>query len=194
MRSILAAIAILCGTFASTVRAETTGTATWGKVEGWEVRVDQTLGYGCFAFQSFERGSLVRIGFNPKTSSIYVMFGNAAWKSLEAGKVYRMKFVFDGTSTYEGELKGVLVNNFTFLEHRNVSTAFVDDFMKRNSMEVFYNGQKVTGLSLRNTYAAVSEVINCQKELIAAGRSPSFSNSTARPTSSDAPRASDPFR
>jgi hypothetical protein len=52
-------------------------TAEWGQVGGWKIRVDRTLGNGgCFAFQSYEDGSVIRLGFNPERKTIYFLLGN----------------------------------------------------------------------------------------------------------------------
>lgn len=149
------------------------GAAKWGKVGGWEIRVDRSLGDGCFAVQFFERGTVVRIGFDVKNQKIYVFFGHTDWKSLEVGKVYPVRIVFDGTKSYDGELRGQRIgdDSIVFLAHRNLSSAFVKDFMERSGMQVFYRGERIANLSLANTFAAVSEVMNCQRELGTATRS-----------------------
>ena len=47
----------------------------WGSVSGWEIRVDTSLGHGCFASRSYEEGSLLRVGFDPSLRSGYLFFG-----------------------------------------------------------------------------------------------------------------------
>ncbi len=116
-------------------------TAKWGQVGGWEIRVDRTVGDGCFAMQVFERGTILRIGFDVSAQKIYLLFGHDDWKSIEAGKIYPIRAVFDGISTYNGEMTGQAVGKRVFLVHRNLSTDFVKDFMQRNGMQVFYRGR-----------------------------------------------------
>jgi hypothetical protein len=87
------------------------------------------------------------------------------WKSLEVGKLYPVRIVFDGVSPYNGEMHGHrLAGGTLVLSHRNLSSDFVKDFMQRNGMRLYYQGSQIASLSLRNTYAAVGEVYNCQKE------------------------------
>lgn len=173
--------------------APDSGAAKWGKVGGWEIRVDRSLGDGCFAVQSFERGTVVRIGFDVKNQKIYVFFGHTDWKSLEVGKVYPVRIVFDGTKSYDGELRGQRIgdDSIVFLAHRNLSSAFVKDFMERSGMQVFYRGERIANLSLANTFAAVSEVMNCQRELGATARSGGADPFATSPGSQG---GKDPFR
>ena len=111
------------------------------------------------------------------------MLGHNAWRSLEAGKKYQLAFVFDGVDRYDGELAGTALTNETmvFLDHNNVSTKFTAAFMERNTMQVYYQGSRIGNLSLRNTYAAIAEVVNCQGQL---GGS----------TNGDGQNVSDPFQ
>jgi hypothetical protein len=168
--------------------------AKWGQVGGWQISVDRTVGDGCFAVQVFERGSIVRIGFDVEQQKIYVLFGHDAWKSLEEGKIYPVKVVFDGASSYNGEMRGQKLGKVIFLAHRNLSVDFVKDFMQRNSMEVFYRGERIANLSLKNTYAAVSEILNCQRELGFANKGGGSQGTQDPFASAPAPRSRDPFR
>jgi hypothetical protein len=171
--------------------------AKWGQVGGWRVLVDRTLGDGCFAMQVFERGSVLRIGFDVVNQRIYLFFGHDNWKSLEVGKVYSLRIVFDGgASSYNGEMKGSTIGDggVVFLAHKDLSTAFVKDFMERTNMQVFYRGEQIGHLSLRNTYAAVTEVLNCQKELgFNSAKDPSTSTPAADPFAKSPRSSKDPF-
>lgn len=172
--------------------AETGDTAKWGQVGSWQIRVDRTVGNGCFAMQVFERGTVVRIGVDVESNRIYLVFGHDNWKSLEEGKTYPVRVVFDGVSSYDGEMKGQRLGSVIFLTHRDLSTGFVRDFMQRNGMQVFYRGQQIANLSLANTYAAVAEVMNCQKELFASGAAGAPRDPFARTPSSGGRK--DPFQ
>jgi hypothetical protein len=142
-------------------------TADWGQVGGWKIRVDRTLGNGgCFAFQSYEDGSVIRLGFNPERKTIYFLLGNPSWKSLEVGKKYLIVFEFDGFDRYDGELTGITIGDSksVVLDHNNVSVKFTEAFMQRSVMRVYYQNSRIASLSLANTYAAIGEVLNCQAE------------------------------
>jgi len=140
--------------------------------------------------QVFERGTIVRIGFDVTAQTIYLIFAHDDWKSIEVGKIYPVRIIFDGVSTYNGEMKGQSVGNKITLVHRNLSTDFVKDFMQRNGMQVFYRGDQIANLSLKNTFAAVGEVVNCQREV---GGKPGTSNRDPF-VSTPPPQNRDPFR
>jgi hypothetical protein len=40
----------------------------------------------------------------------------------------------------------------------------VKDFMQRNGIEIFYQETSIANLSLKDSYAAFSEAMNCQRE------------------------------
>ncbi|HEY6984146.1 hypothetical protein [Reyranella sp.] len=149
--------------------AEETGTAAWGTVGGWQIRVDRSIGNGCFAAQGYTDGTVVRLGFDMNRRVIYLVFGKEAWRSIEPGKLYHVDFVFDGVARYGGDLRGVRLGGNVFLDADNLSVAFTRDFMERTELRVYYRGVLINHLSLRNTYAAIGEVIHCQQEIAGSG-------------------------
>ncbi len=56
------------------VRAQRSG--KWADVGGWEIRVDASVGNGCFAIQQYEDGSIVRVGVDIDNKRLYLFFGN----------------------------------------------------------------------------------------------------------------------
>ena len=162
----------------------------WGAVGGWDIRVDRSVGDGCFAHQAYDDGSHVRVGFDMKKNSIYFMITNLSWKSLEAGKLYSMQFVFDGQHKYNGELRGLKMGDYVWLDHSDISSDFTKDFMQRSNLRVFYRESRVASLSLANTYAAVAEVTNCQREI---GGFKGGSQPAADPFNPGTKRSTDPF-
>jgi hypothetical protein len=190
LRFAAVAIGFFGSTFALCPQVQAQKPGKWAEVGGWEIRVDPSVGNGCFAMQVYEDGTIVRIGVNVGSKAIYLFFLNDAWKSLEVGKIYPVRVVFDGVSTYNGQMKGHrLAGGAIVLSHDNLSSGFVNDFMQRNAMRIFYQGSQIAGLSLRNTYAAIGEVVNCQKEFgVGARDSDPFSSSGEQRPSRD------PFR
>ena len=159
----LASAALCWSALTATAVAQT---AEWSQIGGWKIRVDRTIGNGCFAFQTYEDGSPIRLGFNPESKTIYFVLGNDSWQSLEVGKKYQIVFEFDGYDRYDGELVGTTIGDgkTVFLDHNNVSVKFTEAFMQRNVMRVYYQGNRIASLSLANTYAAIAEVLNCQSQ------------------------------
>lgn len=167
--STLAASALALVASATTAAAADPQTAAWGSVGGWQIRVDRTVGNGCFASQAYRDGTGVRLGFNMSRKIVYLLFGNPNWRSIEAGKLYHLEFVFDDAVRYSGDLRGVRFGDYVFLDGDNLTYNFTRDFMQRSTLRISYRGAQISYLSLHNTYAAVAEVMHCQQEMAGAG-------------------------
>ena len=50
---------------------------------------------------SYGSGTVLRVGFNNRTNTSFLV-GNAAWRSLEAGKLYQIGGQFDGGQSAVG--------------------------------------------------------------------------------------------
>ena len=171
------------GAFVAPAASKDNTAPAWAQVGGWQIRVDPTFGNGCFATQYYEDGTGIRLGIDAHSQSLYIMLANPSWKSLEAGKIYPVRFVFDQARTYDSDLEAGPWGDTVVLGRAGLSGDFVADFMERTGLRVYYRGAPIAHLSLRNTYAAVAEVAKCQAEMQPAG----VGNAAVRP-------ASDPFR
>ena len=192
--AISAALLVAASAAASPAVAADDGTAAWGKVGGWQIRVDRSIGDGCFALQGYRDGSVLRLGFDMTRKAIYLVVGNDNWRSIELGKLYRIDFVFDGAARYSGDFRGVRLGGAVFLAGTSLTFDFTREFMERNAVRIYYRGTPISNLSLRNTYAAVGEVIRCQQEIAASGSNGDRNIGTADPPAGDPANARDPFR
>lgn len=189
-KSAVMTLLVILAAAASPASAQKETAPRWGEVGGWAIRVDRSIGDGCYAHQHYEDETFVRIGFDVKKGTIFFMIGNPGWRSLEAGKIYPMQLIFDGQQRYNGEFQGIKINDLVWLDHSNVSSDFAKDFMQRSSLRVFYQGNRIAALSLKNTYAAVVEVMNCQREL---GGSSGGASVPPDPFGGGSRRPADPF-
>lgn len=192
--AIATAVLAAASAAASPAVAADDGTAAWGKVGGWQIRVDRSIGDGCFALQGYRDGSVLRLGFDMTRKAIYLIVGNDDWRSIELGKLYHIDFVFDGTARYSGDFRGVRLGHAVFLAGTSLSFDFTRDFMERSAVRIYYRGALISNLSLRDTYAAVGEVIHCQQEIAASGSNGGRNIGTADPLTGDPANARDPFR
>ncbi len=134
---------------------------------------------GCFASQYSADGTGIRLGIDPERHNLYLILGNPAWTSLEEGKTYRLRFVFDQAKAYDSDLEAGPLGDWVVLARSGLGTDFVTDFVESTGVRIDYRGAPITHLSLRN----VTEMTKCQKEMESAGGGNSAS---VRP-------ASDPF-
>jgi hypothetical protein len=139
-------------------------TAPWGSVPGWDIRVDRSLGDGCYAHQAHGDGTTVRIGFDANKKMMYLTIGNPAWQSVEAGRGYRLALVFDDVVRYSGSFKGIVMasSQQVYLDAEDLSDRFAVDFMVRGRLGIYYQGSQIAYLSLANSAAAIAEVTRCQ--------------------------------
>lgn len=137
----------------------------WGKVQGWDVMIDPTLGNGCFVYTTYDGGTALRLGFSPDDGEAYLMVGNLKWGSIEHGKTYPIEFKMDRDAPWRATATGVDFDGLPLLMVSTDEPDFLIDFAKKNSLQVTYRGTIVATLSLRGTYAAISEMINCQDQV-----------------------------
>jgi hypothetical protein len=173
------------GAFAAPAFSRNDGAPAYAEVGGWQVRVDPGMGNGCFVSQYAADGTGIRLGIDPERHTLYLMVGNPAWTSLEEGKVYRLRFVFDQTWTYDSDLEADPLGDWVVLGRSGLGTDFVTDFVESTGLRIDYRGMPIAHLSLRNARAALTEMTRCQQALDRAGGS-SGNSAAVRP-------ASDPF-
>ena len=143
--------------------------------------------------QGYRDGSVLRLGFDMTRKAIYLVVGNDNWRSIELGKLYHIDFVFDGAARYSGDFRGVRLGHAVFLAGTSLTFDFTRDFMERSAVRIYYRGALIGNLSLRNTYAAVGEVIHCQQEIAASGSNGGRHPGEANPFADGATNARDPF-
>jgi hypothetical protein len=158
------------------------GMPAYAQVGGWQVRVDPAVGNGCFASQYYEDGTGIKLGIDPERHNLYLILGNLAWTSLEEGKTYRLRFVFDQAKAYDSDLEAGALGDWVVLGRSGLGTDFMTDFAESTGVRIDYRGAPIAHLSLRNARAALTEMTKCQKKMESSGGN----SASVRP-------ASDPF-
>lgn len=194
MRLLLSSLIVLLLLAGITVRAEEA--PLWKSVRGWDVRVDTNLNNGCFMIGFFEGGTAFRLGIDRENKAFYMLIGNKNWSSIELGKEYTLEFQFDKKDRWTSEFTGIEMGDPSpiFLYASGFKSEVIVEFMKQQGMNIFYRGNRIAGISLRGSYRAMMEVIDCQREFDSQRFGGSNSGSRSDPFRS-APRKnySDPF-
>jgi hypothetical protein len=140
-------------------------TPLWRTVGPWQIRVDASLGFGCFLLGSYTRGTVLRIGINQQNGNGYVMVGDESWRSLQVGNQYDLSIRFDGNAPWQGRATARRIGSgdMVFLYLSFDRARFLVELARRNNMTIFYQGRVVTQLPLHGTNAAVQEMLNCQR-------------------------------
>jgi hypothetical protein len=170
------------GAFAAPAFSWNDGMPAYAQVGGWQVRVDPAVGNGCFASQYYEDGTGIKLGIDPERHNLYLILGNLAWTSLEEGKTYRLRFVFDQAKAYDSDLEAGALGDWVVLGRSGLGTDFMTDFAESTGVRIDYRGAPIAHLSLRNAHAALTEMTKCQKKMESSGGN----SASVRP-------ASDPF-
>jgi hypothetical protein len=140
-------------------------TVLWRSVGQWQIRVDASLGFGCFLVGSYTRGTVLRIGIDQQNGNGYVMVGNETWRSLQVGNQYDLALRFDNAAPWRGRATARRIGNgeMVFLYLSFDRARFLVELAQRLNLRIFYNGEIVTQLPLHGTNAAVQEMIRCQR-------------------------------
>ena len=194
-KSALFLFSILCMTMTAHHSFAGEGSPLWKKVGSWEVRVDTTLGNGCFAMASYKGGVFFRIGFNASEKEFggYMLFGNPDWSSLEVGKEYSLTYKFDNEAPWKGDafaFKFSEEDKITFLWQDFSDTNLFKEYMRKNKLRIDYNSKQIELLQLKGSYGAFEEVIKCQKVMNNTKRK---SNGPKDPFAKQSNARNDPF-
>lgn len=166
VRTISLILALLLGV-SSAVAQETT---QWDSVEGWSIRVDSSVGDGCYIHGRYDSGTNLRLGYDPQASGVYVILGNPAWRSIEQGTVYELTLQFDQRTPRRIDATGVPVNGRSALAFKLSEGDFVQQFMERNVLTISYRGSEVDRLTLSGSIEAVEAMVQCQNQVDQAQR------------------------
>ena len=140
-------------------------TEHWGTARGWDVRVDSTLGNGCFILAGFEDGTVFRLGFDRTDDSAYMMVGNDDWGSIGEGKDYELEIRMDRASPWSAPATGVRIDGSPFLYIPLDEADFVEEFMRKHTLAIDHDGDEVVRLSLEGSSAAIVEMVECQDKV-----------------------------
>ena len=144
-----AAAAAVCLACAGVSPALAAGDSCAGKVAGWDILIDPTLGNGCFIYTVYDGGTVLRLGFSPDDDEAYLMVGNTKWGSIEHGKDYDIELKMDRDAPWYATATGFDFDGLPMLMAETDDLDFLVDFMKKNSLQVTYKKQVVASLSLK---------------------------------------------
>jgi hypothetical protein len=182
--SLLFASAICAGlTLAGTPAASAADAPRWATVSGWDIRVDTSLGHGCFASTNYDGGSLLRIGFDRRVRSGYLFFGHPRWQSLQPGQKYPLAVQFGQAGKWDANMVAIDLGGASFLVTYFSDLSVFDEFMKKKDVRFFYRGEKIAELDLKGSSRAFAEVVKCQRTMEENGAPADAADPFAEPSS-----------
>jgi hypothetical protein len=150
--------------FIAPANAANDETALWRSVGNWNVYIDKTVEFQCFITTIYEDNTVFRVGFLKPGSSaaVYIAVGNMNWASIESGKDYDLTIQIDNGSSWNSPASGFRFGGLPSLIVNTNQIDFLDQFMRKHSLQVYFNGQRILNLSLRGSNAALQEMGYCQ--------------------------------
>jgi hypothetical protein len=175
---------------ATTASANTTDTALWKQFQYWQVRVDASIGNGCF-MQAVYGATVLRIGLDMRNRTSYIMLINEEWQSLAAGQSYPVQIRFDdvahsGWATWQGQAFRMPHGTPAMMVHFD-NTEVWNAFTYGSAVHIAYGGRPLINGNLPGSAEAAMAMISCQQSLQGAGISGGSDPFKGAP-------ASDPFK
>ena len=145
----------------------------YANVDGWTIRIDTTLGNGCFLHTYFKGGTALLIGKDNKRNTLYVVVGNPHWDTIKYGKHYPIEIQFGDKNKWFGDASGMSFNPpenqpfFWFYLNADIesATVFLGEFMRERTVEFFFDGSSITKLSLKGSHRATLKLMECQRSV-----------------------------
>jgi hypothetical protein len=136
----------------------------WGKGSSWDVHIDPDADNPCYAVRGFFGGTGILIAVRSDGGLAFAIARNV-WQFPEAGKTYRLKFVFGNDRTYEEEFEAVAIGSGVALWKSRMSAAFLSDFRAKTNLHVYHQGSLISSVLLLDADQAVAQLRTCNASL-----------------------------
>lgn len=117
----------------------------------------------------YENGTFLRIQIEENGQGLDFIIGDEDWLSLEIGKLYPLEVEFGNKVPWEGDADALFIGDTLPAIRLPVgsdnSVDFATELMQMTTVKVRYSGKELAHLSLRGSYAAMLEVLNCQENM-----------------------------
>lgn len=170
----------------------------WRTVGNWNAAIDPSYGNTCFITTSYQNGTAIRLGFNPKDSAlpVYLMVGNEDWASIEDEKDYKIRFQLDSETPWDATASGITMGNFKALVISFGEAKFVSEFVRKHWFKAWFNDQMIANLSLSGSAKAAKELAVCQSTVnsyLSSSQNPSSKDPFDQTPTGNKRNAKDPF-
>ena len=151
------------------MRAENTpksadGTRIYRQVGHWSVRIDDTLGGGCFVMGFFDGDVALRFGADTRDGKVlgYAMVFGKDWNSIEPKQEYPIEVIFGNAEPWKIAARGTQLGGVKGIGFYFERSRFFDAVSKGPDIRVRYHDTEVTHLNLDGSSAAIDAMVQCQ--------------------------------
>jgi len=110
---------------------------------GWDIYIDTTIDYGCFAHMEWKGNTQMRFGFDPTVDSMYITISDSDWRSLQVGKDYDLQIEFDNSQPWTTTAQAITLDGINSLYFTFYEQDFIAEFAKKHSIYVTYNNKEI---------------------------------------------------
>lgn len=131
----------------------------WGKGGSWDIHVDPDADNPCYAVRGFFGGTAMLISV--RSDGLAFAIGRDGWRFAEAGKAYRLKFMFGNDAAYEEEFEAVAMGSGVALWKSRMSAAFLSDLREKTNLRVYHQGSLIASVLLLDADQALTHLRAC---------------------------------
>jgi hypothetical protein len=137
----------------------------WKKVGNWIVAADVSLGKACYTTITFVGGVSIRLGFNSQNSPhpVHLAISSPDWSSIETGKDYNVAWQLDDNPQWGSTASGVDFGTGKGLWSNIDAPNFIEEFVRKHGLKLYFNGNVIASMDLRDSGAAAREMAECQQ-------------------------------
>lgn len=129
----------------------------------WAIRVDRTLGYGCFGLATYDDGTTLRVMVNPVDNRIILGLTNLRWRSLQLDQAYTLQIQFDQHAPWDGEANVVALTPTMKMLHIGIDGEFLGELAESWVFTAKYEGQTLARLDLADSEKMLTALGTCQE-------------------------------
>lgn len=136
---------------------------TWGTSGDWSIKVDTSVGNGCFIERQTPEDLKIRLGYLPDRVGAFISASSVEWSDLEVGSAQTVTMFLDD-AVFAGETElfqdGDAYGGLSFFNNPD----FLKEFAKKRSMTIVDpNGDKAR-FDLTGTANALKSLDKCQTQ------------------------------
>jgi hypothetical protein len=134
----------------------------WEKVGRWDIRVDTSLGSGCFAIV-IDDERVFRFGIDNTSSTVYGVVGRTGWDSIEKAREYPIDIEFDSEGAWDTPATGMDFDGVKGLGFEVDNGLFIDEMIAGRTMYIRYQGEQIMKLSMEGSARAAVKLVECME-------------------------------
>lgn len=133
-----------------------------GKVGNWAIRIDRTLGFGCYAFAYYEDGTILRVMASPADNEIFIGLANSRWRSLQPDQVYPVEIQFGGYDPWIGNAAVTALTPTLKMLSLSIDGKFIEELSNSWYLEARYEDRPLARLRLDGSNEMLDSLATCQ--------------------------------